>query len=84
MGVFIVLALMVNFLSGWYKKADMEIHADGSVIIVVLVAAVAIVVFIVIFSARLKWEQNEQYYEELLARKDLPGPVQQVGEKSGQ
>jgi hypothetical protein len=82
LGVFVVMALIINFFSGWYKKADMELHANGSVIIVVLVASIAIVLFIVIFSARFKWEQNEQFYKELLAKKDTP--VQQVSQKSGQ
>jgi uncharacterized membrane protein len=78
LGVFLVVALMINFLSGWYLKADMELHSDSSVILVVLVAAVAIVVFIVLFSARLKWDQNEQHYLELIQKKDEAGPVQQV------
>jgi flagellar basal body-associated protein FliL len=78
LGVFLVAALMINFLSGWYQKADMELHSDSSVIIVVLLAAVAIVVFIVLFSARLKWDQNEQHYLELTKKKDETGPVQQV------
>jgi hypothetical protein len=78
LGVLLVVALMINFLSGWYQKADMELHSDSSVIIVVLLAAIAIVVFIVLFSARFRWEQNEQHYLELMKRKDEAGPVQQV------
>ncbi|HWJ89716.1 MAG TPA: hypothetical protein VNR87_01310 [Flavisolibacter sp.] len=80
LGALLVVALMVNFLSGWYQKADMELHSDSSVIIVVLLAGVGIVVFIVLFSARFKWEQNEQHYLELMRKKDENGPVQQVGE----
>ena len=47
----------------------MELHADSSVIIVVLIAIVAIVVFITIFSARHKWDMNEQHYHELMLKK---------------
>ncbi|HEV7622383.1 MAG TPA: hypothetical protein VGO09_11645, partial [Flavisolibacter sp.] len=65
LGVFIGAALFVNFLSGWYKKADMELHSDSSLIIVVLIAILGIIVFITIFSARHKWEQNELHYQEL-------------------
>src|SRR5437764_137983 len=67
-GVLVAVALMVNFLSGWYKKADMEIHSDTSIIIVVLIAAIGIVVFFTIFSARHQWDQNEQRYLELLSK----------------
>jgi ATP/ADP translocase len=73
LGVLLVAALMINFLSGWYKKADMELHSDSSVIIVVLIAAIAIVVFITIFSARHKWDQNELLYQELLKKKEAQG-----------
>jgi uncharacterized membrane protein len=78
LGVFIVAALIINFFSGWYERADMEIRSDGSVIIVVLIAAVAIVVFIALFAVRHKWDQNELHYHELLRKKEAPGPVQQV------
>jgi membrane protein YdbS with pleckstrin-like domain len=73
LAVLIVTALVINFLSGWYVEADKEIRSNGSVIIVVLIAAIAIVVFITIFSARHKWDQNEQHYQELLGRKQADG-----------
>jgi hypothetical protein len=72
LGVMLVVAIFVNFFSGWYKRADMELHSGGqsSLILVLLIAALLIVAFVVIFSVRHKWEMNEQYYKELLARKD--------------
>lgn len=73
LGVLIVVALFINLLSGWYQKADMEMHRHASVIIVVLVAAMAIVIFIALFSVRHKWDQNELHYQELLFKKDQPG-----------
>lgn len=74
LGVGIVLAILVNFFAGWYKRADMEIRTTvtPSLIIVILVAGLGIVVFITIFSARHRWDVNEQYYKELIARRDLP------------
>lgn len=71
MGTLIAVAIMINFLSGWYKKADMELHSDASVIIVVLIAVVAIVIFMTVFSARYQYEQNEQRYQELLAKSKI-------------
>lgn len=78
LAVIIAVALIVNFLSGWYEKADMILRGQSSVIIVVLIAAIGIVVFITIFSARLKWEQNEQYYAELSHKKDQSAGMQHI------
>lgn len=69
LAVIIVVALVINFLSGWYDKADMVIRQNASVIIVVLIAAIAIVVFITLFASRHKWDQNELHYAELMAKK---------------
>jgi len=59
----------VNFLSGWYGRADRELRRHSSLIIVILVAVIAIIVFVVIFSARHKWEQNEADYQTLLKKR---------------
>ena len=66
----LVIAIVVNFLSGWYKRADMEIRSNSSLILVVVIAGIAIVVFTTVFSVRHKWEMNEQLYRELLAKKE--------------
>jgi len=65
----LVIAIVVNFLSGWYKRADMEIRSNSSLVLVVVIAGIAIVVFTTVFSVRHKWEMNEQFYRELLAKK---------------
>ena len=72
LAVVIVAAIFLNFFSGWYKLADMELRNKASTIIVVIIAAVLIVAFISVFSAKHQWEMNEQHYKELLARKDRP------------
>jgi len=64
----LAVAFFANFLSGWYGKADKELRRHSSLIIVILVAVIAIVVFITIFSARHKWEQNEADYQHLLKK----------------
>src|SRR6476620_3825488 len=76
-GVILVLAIFVSFLSGWHKQAETEMRsqaqsqADYSTIILVLIlAALLIVVFTAVFSARHRWDMNEQRYRELLAKKD--------------
>jgi|SRR5688572_17517000 membrane protein YdbS with pleckstrin-like domain len=68
----LVIAIFINFFSGWYKRAEMMIRSNSSMILVIVIAAVLIVVFTTVFSVRHKWEMNEQHYRELLARKNKP------------
>lgn len=70
LSVMIVVAIFINFFSGWYKRADMEIRSHSSQILVVIIAALLIVIFMTVFSVRHKWDINEQYYRELLAKKN--------------
>jgi FtsH-binding integral membrane protein len=72
MAVVIVIAIFVNFFSGWYKRADMVLRSQTSLILVLVVAAILIVIFIAVFSAKHQWDMNEQRYREFLARKDQP------------
>jgi membrane protein YdbS with pleckstrin-like domain len=74
LAVVITISILVNMLSGWYSKADMVVRSNSSLIIVVLIAGVGIVVFITIFSARHRWEQNEQRYQELLNEEQQMDP----------
>jgi len=67
LAMILIVAIFANLFSGWYGRAQMVLSRESSsLIIVLLVAALAIVVFIVIFSARHRWEQNELRYQELL------------------
>jgi predicted PurR-regulated permease PerM len=67
----------INFLSGWFRKADKELRRHSSLVIVILVAVIAIVVFVVIFSARHRWDQNESDYQSLLQKRNrTEGPSQ--------
>lgn len=70
LSVLLVAAIFVNFLSGWYKRADMEIRSSSSLVLVVLIAALLIVIFTTVFSVKHKWDINEQRYLELKAKKD--------------
>jgi ATP/ADP translocase len=81
LAVLVAGGLLVNLLSGWYKKATMELNSDGSLIIVILIAVAGIVVFITIFSAHHRWDRNEAAYQELLQKKEKL--MQQSGSDSG-
>ncbi len=70
LGIVLVIGIFINFFSGWYKRAAMEANADPSLFLVLLIAGIIIVAFVGIFSSYHKWDINENYYKELLARKD--------------
>ncbi len=65
-----VIPITLNFFSGWYKRATMIRDTTDFNPGVLLLALILIVVFIAIFSRKFKWEQNEQRYIELLAKKE--------------
>ena len=64
-----VVPIVLNFFSGWYKRAAMMSSTSEFNPGVLLLALILIVVFVAIFSRKFRWEQNEQRYLELLARK---------------
>lgn len=70
LGTVFVILIFINFFSGWYKRAQMELNTDLSLFPVLLIAALLIVIFIAVFSTRHKWDRNEQRYKELLMKKD--------------
>jgi glycopeptide antibiotics resistance protein len=70
MALLFVVPITINFFSGWYKRAAMISNTADFNPGVLLLALVLIVVFIAIFSRKFKWEQNEQRYIELLAKKE--------------
>lgn len=67
----LVVTIAINLVSSWHKEASKVLRRENtSLIIVLIVACLLIVLFIVIFSARYKWDANEQQYRELLAKRD--------------
>ncbi len=77
LGLVFVIPILLNFFSGWYKRANMWArgHEEDSTGGVLLVAGLIIIVFIAIFSKRHRWEQNEQTYRELEARRARDGGI---------
>jgi len=70
LGVLMITLVFINLISGWDKRATAVLRSNTSFIIVILIACVGIVVFLTIFSSRYQWEQKEQQYKELLAKKE--------------
>ena len=72
LGTLLAGAIFMNYFSGWYTRATMQINVESSGVLVVLIGLLLIVIFVVIFSSRHKWEMNEQRYRELRAKEDCP------------
>jgi len=71
-GLLIVIPIVASLVSGWYKRANMEANSSDFNPTVLLVALLLIVGFTAIFWQRHKWDQYEQRYRELLAKRDRP------------
>ena len=69
-GLLIVIPIVVSLVSGWYKRANMEANSGDFNPAVLLVAFLLIVGFTAIFWQRHQWDQYEQRYRELLAKRD--------------
>lgn len=64
LGLILALPIIINYLSGWHKRATMVGNAQSSPL-VLIIAVLAIAVFFSIFHKRHRWEMNEQRYLEL-------------------
>jgi hypothetical protein len=64
-GLLFAIPILVNFASGWYKRAAMQANTTDFNPGVLLVALLLIVGFVAVFSKRFQWEKNEQRYLEL-------------------
>ena len=68
LAVSIAAAVFVNAFTGisiWFQRAAMAVNMHQSGVVVILIAILLIVVFIAVFTAKHKWDQNEQRYREL-------------------
>src|SRR4051812_14987638 len=69
LGMLFGIPILINFFSGWYKRADMVLNSQlsnrGFNPLVLIIALLLIISFMAIFSKRHRWEMNEQKYLEL-------------------
>ena len=73
-GLLIVVPIVINFGSGWYRRANMEANSEDFNPMVLFVALLLIVGFTAIFWQKHQWDQFEQRYRELLARRAKESP----------
>jgi len=68
-GLLFVIPIVINFKSGWDKRAQMEANSYNFNPLVLVVALLLIVGFTAIFYRQHRWDQYEQRYKELLAKR---------------
>jgi hypothetical protein len=68
-GLLFVIPIVINFTSGWYKRAEMEANTQDFNPMVLLIALLLIVGFTAIFYRQHRWDMYEQRYRELLAKR---------------
>ena len=74
-GLLIVVPIIINVGSGWYRRANMEANSDEASPMVLFIALLLIVGFTAIFWQKHQWDQLEQRYQELLKRRDRETPT---------
>jgi hypothetical protein len=67
-GLAFAIPILINFSSGWYRRADMEANSPDFNPMVLFVALLLIVGFSAIFYQRHQWDQYEQRFQEFQAR----------------
>lgn len=68
-GLLFGLFIIINFYAGWYKRAEMVANSRFNPV-VLYVAVILIAVFFAIFSKKFQYDQLEQKYRELLAKRE--------------
>jgi hypothetical protein len=71
LGLIFASPIILNFIASrfWYRRAEAVGNSQFNPA-VLLIAAAAIAAFVAIMNKKLKWEQHEQYYLSLKARKE--------------
>ncbi|MBZ5855783.1 hypothetical protein [Flavihumibacter profundi] len=69
MGLAIGVPILINYATGWYKRAAMVAGTQFNPI-VLLVALLLIVSFTAIIYKQHQWDQYEQRYREIKAKKE--------------
>lgn len=68
MGLLLGGGILLSLGTGWYKRANMVANSQFNPN-VLTIAILAIAVFMAVFYKKYKWDQYEQQYRELMAKK---------------
>ncbi len=81
MGLLIGIGILLNFVSGWYTRANMVANSQSTPLVLIF-AIVIIAFFCSIFYKRHQWEMNDQRYQELTIKKERQNSLTEVQQKS--
>lgn len=73
LGVSIAAAIFLNIYADWFKGASTALRMNTDRLLVILAGVFLVVVFVVVFSAKHKWDMHEQRYRELIIKKGKSG-----------
>jgi membrane protein YdbS with pleckstrin-like domain len=82
LGLLMGLAILINFMSGWYTRANMVAYSQSTPYVLIL-AIVIIAVFCSVFYKRYRWEMNEQHFMELKIKKEAGKSLENMQQKDG-
>lgn len=68
-GLFIGVGILLNYISGWYTRADMVANSQSTPL-VLIIAILVITIFCGFFYNKHRWDLNEQRFLELKNKKD--------------
>jgi hypothetical protein len=72
LGLLFAIPILINFVSGWHKRADMLVSNPYDFNPLLLIIALLLIVgFVAIFSKHHQWEMREQRYQELIAKQSV-------------
>jgi protein-S-isoprenylcysteine O-methyltransferase Ste14 len=66
--VFGLPILLSVFFRGWYKRMP---YVSGTQLTLIMMACLAIAVFYAVVRMHVKWEENEQRYQELIKKREV-------------
>jgi hypothetical protein len=71
LGFLFAIPILINFFSGWYKRAAMQANTSDFNPLILIIAFLLITAFVAIFSKHHQWEMREQHYRELIAKQSV-------------
>jgi hypothetical protein len=69
LGAALASAMLISIYSGWNVSSNI-LRQGGNLPATIIIGILATVVFVVLISARHKWDMNERHYRELLIKKE--------------
>ncbi|MGC8750920.1 hypothetical protein [Hydrotalea sp.] len=67
LGMSIGAAIILLIAAGWYERADMEAHSKLNPFFLLFIILI-LAIFMAFLYRNYRWEMNQQYYLELLAK----------------